>query len=71
MVEEVVRDENTAPTYTLSICYKLTEKEQKGSSWTGAHGKFQAGESDAGASCHVNNVTSWSHAVAYFVTILC
>ena len=42
MVEEVVRDENTAPTYTLSICCKLTEKEQKGSSWTGAHGKFQA-----------------------------
>ena len=34
------------------------------------HEEFQARESDVGASWHASNVMSWSHAVAYFVTIL-
>ena len=56
MAEGTVRDENTAQTYTLSICCKLTEKQKEGSSWTGAHEKFQAGESDKGAQAHGNEV---------------
>ena len=49
MAEGTVQDENTAQIYTLGICWNITEKQQGGSSWTGAHEEFQAGECDAGA----------------------
>ena len=49
MAKGIVQTENTAQIYTLGFYWNPTEKQQRGSSWTGAHEEFQAGESDAEA----------------------
>ena len=49
MDEGTNQNENTAQVYILGLYCNPIEKQQEGSSWTGAHEEFQYGESDAGA----------------------